>query len=374
MGRTEKRNRRARGTGSVYRRNRSRYWYIRYRDASGRRLTESSRSVTRADAERLLRERLQRVDQGETMSAHNVTFEDMLQLMLDDREVRGCRSRPLTKRLTEAFGGKRATSINGSLILAFETKRLKKDGAARATVNQELATLRRMFNLSVEHGILRPTDMPRIKTPNPRNARQGFFEEADLVVTLYHLPAYLRPVIRFGYYTGWRVRSEVLPMKWNQVDFDAGIVRLEPNTTKNDEGREFPFTSFPDLRDLLESQRERTRDLETKTGQIIPWVFHRSGLRIKSYRSQWDTAREAASTEKRDGVKVVTRPHIKDRLVHDLRRTAVRNLERAGVPRSVAMKLTGHKTESVYRRYAIVAKSDLEEGVAKLAKLHQAGG
>jgi integrase len=59
-----------------------------------------------------------------------------------------------------------------------------------------------------------------------------------------------------------------------------------------------------------------------------------------------------------------------DRLVHDLRRTAVRNLERAGVPGSVAMRLTGHKTEAVYRRYAIIAESDLEEGVAKFAKLH----
>ena len=374
MGRRNNRNRRARGTGSVYRRSRSRYWYIRYRDASGRRLTESSRSETRADAERILRERLQLIDSGESMSPQKVMFEDMLQLMLDDREVRGCRSKPLTKRLTEAFRGKRATAINGSLILAFETKRLKKDGAARATVNQELATLRRMFNLAVEHGILRPTDMPRIRTPNPRNARQGFFEEADLKMMLEHLPTYLRPVILLGYYTGWRVRSEVLPMKWSQVDFDAGIVRLEPNTTKNDEGREFPFSSFPHLRGLLESQRERTRALEKETGRIIPWVFHRSGRRIKSYRSQWDMAREAASTEERDGVKVVTRPHLKDRLVHDLRRTAVRNLERAGVPRSVAMKLTGHKTEAVYRRYAIVAKSDLEEGVAKLAKLHQAGG
>jgi hypothetical protein len=67
----------------------------------------------------------------------------------------------------------------------------------------------------------------------------------------------------------------------------------------------------------------------------------------------------------------VTAIGLPTRIMHDFRRTAVRNLERAGVPRSVAMKLTGHKTESVYRRYAIVNEADLREGVTKLAKLHE---
>ena len=65
------------------------------------------------------------------------------------------------------------------------------------------------------------------------------------------------------------------------------------------------------------------------------------------------------------------RAGIPGRLVHDHRRTAVRNFERAGVPRSVAMKLTGHKTESVYRRYAIVSEADLAEGVRKVATMHE---
>ena len=367
-----KKSRRGRGTGSVFKKKRSPYWYIRYRDARGRRLTESSRSLTKADAERQLRERLQRVDRGENPSPHRVTFDQLLKDMILDREVRGCRSRPPVKRLIEAFGSMRATMINGSAILAYETKRLKADGAARATVNQELASLRRMFNLGVDNGLLLPSQMPRIKTPNPRNARQGFFEEADFAAILEELPEYLIPPISFGYFTGWRVRSEVLPMRWSQVDFHSGMVRLEPNTTKNNEGREFPFAALPGLNHLLEQQRERTRSLEKETSRIIPWVFHRKGERIRGYRSQWETAREAASRAAPDDATGLPRVDLGDRLVHDLRRTAVRNLERAGVPRSVAMKLTGHKTEAVYRRYAIVAKSDLEEGVAKLAKLHGA--
>jgi integrase len=58
------------------------------------------------------------------------------------------------------------------------------------------------------------------------------------------------------------------------------------------------------------------------------------------------------------------------RLFHDFRRTAVRNLERAGVSRSAAMKMTGHKTETVYSRYAIISESDLQEAAAKLTALY----
>lgn len=78
------------------------------------------------------------------------------------------------------------------------------------------------------------SDRPGVKTPNPRNARKGFFEEADLQVMLGHLPGFPRPVILFGYYTGWRIRFQVLPLRWPQVDFTSGMVRLEPGATKND--------------------------------------------------------------------------------------------------------------------------------------------
>src|SRR5262245_18513636 len=152
------------------------------------------------------------------------------------------------------------------------------------------------------------------------------------------------------FYTGWRSRSEVLPLKWAQVDF-AGFVRLEPGTTKNNEGRAFPL--IPELRTLLNRRQVLTRRCKRAQARIITHVFHRYGKPIKSLRRAWMPACKKAG--------------LPGLLPHDLRRSAVRHLERSGVSRSVAMRLTGHKTEAVYRRYAIVAENDLREAGAKLA-------
>ena len=143
---------------------------------------------------------------------------------------------------------------------------------------------------------------------------------------------------------------------WRQVDFKASTIRLEPGTTKNREGRMFIMT--PELRATLEEQRVRTETLQRKTGRIIPGVFHRNGKPIGSFRKAWATACKNAG--------------VPGRIPHDLRRTAVRNLERAGVPRSVAMKMVGHRTEAIYRRYAIVDEAMLREGAEKLARAEAA--
>ena len=140
------------------------------------------------------------------------------------------------------------------------------------------------------------------------------------------------------------------------MDFGAAKVRLDPGATKNGEARTFPLSAYPPRGELLKWQRECTVTVEKKTKQIVSHVFHRDGKPILCFRGAWRKACDAAG--------------VKGRLVHDFRRTAVRNLERAGVPRSVAMKLTGHLTESIYRRYAIVSPADLTAGVEKLENLH----
>jgi integrase len=247
-----------------------------------------------------------------------------------------------------------APDITSDRVAAYAHAR-QAEGAAPATIRYELACLRRACNIAVRAGKM--TQRPYFPTISVDNARKGFFERAEFEAVIKELPEALRSFARFLYLTGWRA-GEAKGLTWAGVDFDAGVVRLEPGVTKNREGREFPFAAFPALGQLLRAQRDHTSTVEKARGCIIPYIFHRNGRRIRSYVAAWRAACECAG--------------VGGRLVHDLRRTAVRNLERAGVSRSVAMQLTGHKTEAVYRRYAITSRVDLSEGVAKLSAQHEA--
>ena len=164
-------------------------------------------------------------------------------------------------------------------------------------------------------------------------------------------------MITFAYITGWRTNSEILPLQWRQVDFESGAVRLDPRATKNKEGLLFPFKIDSELVAVLDAQKAKAEKLIRDHGIICPWVFHRDGIQIKSYYGSWRKACNDAG--------------FPGRIPHDFRRTAVRNLEQAGVSRSVAMRLTGHKTEAIYRRYAIVSESDLSDAVTKLQRLKE---
>ena len=168
------------------------------------------------------------------------------------------------------------------------------------------------------------------------------------------LPKPLQPVAEFAYLTGWRVHSEILPLEWRNVDLKASVVTLEPGTTKNGEGRTLYLTAA--LRTLLEA-RQRVSDELKARDQIVPQVFHRNGKPIRHFYKAWKVACEAAGCP--------------GKLLHDFRRTAVRNYVRAGIPERVAMALSGHKTRAVFDRYDIVSPGDLQAAAATLD--HAAG-
>ncbi len=229
--------------------------------------------------------------------------------------------------------------------------------ASPSTIKYELAVLHRGITLAVRSEKL--SRVPAFPEIHVENVRQGFFEADEFAALIEELAPELRGLMEASYWTGWRIKSELLPLKWSQVDMRAGIARLEPGTTKNGRGRTFPFGAFPALKAVFERQRTYTNTVQRQTGTIVPWVFHRSGKQIRTFQSAWSYACERAG--------------LTDKVPHDFRRTAVRNLERSGVSRSVAMALVGHETEAIYRRYAITTERDLAEGVAKLATLESGG-
>lgn len=232
--------------------------------------------------------------------------------------------------------------------------------AAPATIQYELRVLRKGFIEMERAGLAKTPLFPSLKV---ENIRDFFFEERQVGDVIGYLQWNLAALIRFLSITGWR-KGEGTGLRWAQVDFHSGWIRLTRDQVKTRRGRWFPFGQFPVLRLLLREQHEKTQQLEARLSKVIPWVFwcirgQFAGEKIRDFRKAWTHAvREAG---------------VPDMHVHDLRRTAVRRLIRAGVPKVIAKKLTGHLTDSVFDRYDIVDERDLQFAVRRIEK-YFAGG
>ncbi len=359
-------------------------WWVRFRQ-HGKTVRQSTETEDERKARTFLREKEGKVALGITVSPHGdrLTLDDAAVMIRDDYQTNGRRSagdlEARIAHLQKHLGGAtRLGRLTTAAVERYKKARLD-EKAAPATINRDLASLRRMATLACDqHGLVVPF---RVRMFPERNARKGFFEPDAFEAVCEHLRPELAALARAAYITGWR-RGELRSRQWAHVDFQAGWLRLEVEETKNRDGRQFPLV--PELRALLEAQRARVDAIQKETKRIIPWIFVRDdGAPVRSFKKAWRAAcikagffRVEESAERKAGFRfnealgAWTRK-VPTRIFHDFRRTAVRNLERAGVPRSAAMKLTGHKTEAVYRRYAIVAESDLREAGAKLAQLGQ---
>ncbi len=216
-----------------------------------------------------------------------ITFEEAAEALLNYKanglKTHDHAKRRIEKHLTPAFKGKRLVSITTDLIEKFIVER-QTVGASNGEINRELATLKRMFTLAVRARKLHAK--PHIPMLAENNVRKRFFEPEQFEAVRRKLPEALGPVVTFAYLTGWRLTSEILPLEWRQVDWNGRTVRLDPGTTKNRDGRTFPFTAA--IESLLKSQLAE-HDRLKKANRIIPLVFHRNGKRIKDLRKAWKT-------------------------------------------------------------------------------------
>lgn len=337
-----------RGEGRIYQR--GRIWWIQYCHR-GKVFRESSQSDREQEARRFLIRKLGEIASGtfKGPKVEKTTFKELGEDIKNDYRVNGKKSGGKVKlslsHLEKDFGLDRMIDITTDRIKSYIVSRQTEE-AANASINRELATLKRMFSLGLQAG--KVAAKPYIPTLKENNIRKGFFEREDFINLRKALPEYLRPLVTFAYYTGWR-SEEIRSLQWRQVDLKAGCARLEVGTTKNGQGRICYLSQ--EVLGLLEGLSERRR-------LDCVWVFNREGSFIGSFRRAWATACKTAKLPKM--------------LFHDFRRTGVRNMIRAGIPERVAMEISGHKTRSIFDRYHIVSEADLKEAAQKVERFSQA--
>lgn len=376
---TAPRPRRERGEGRLWLK--GKIWWIQFY-VNGRQVRESTRSKTKTVAERKLKRKLAQAEAGliAPSSFRRLRYEEMRDALLADyrtnkrkslfRNKDGAEYVCGLKYLDEFFNGYRAVEITTDLIREFSSKRLG-DGTPNSTINRSLAALRRMFFLAKEDAKLRDVPhIPMLKEPPPR---KGFLEHDEFQALRLALPEHLRPLITLGFYTGMRL-GEIKKLRWSNVSLLDAQIRLDPGTTKNDEARIIPLMGeLPEMLKILRRQNPQSE-----------LVFTRGGKPIGSFRKAWSRAcidvgsarllcRTCKSTldAKRTcpvcKVKIPISRAVYDGLIfHDLRRTGVRNLVRAGVPERVAQTISGHKTRAIFERYNIVSERDLKDAGRKL--------
>lgn len=321
----------------------SQKWWLDYCIA-GKRHREPTDTASKRDAFELLRQRIGNRRSGKlTGQPDKVTLAQLYELVKRQYAIDGRKSvarvHEAFKHLTAFFGAEaRVARWGASDINRYIEHRLAA-GRAPATARNELAQLRRGFNLAVEAGLLALA--PRFKLPRVHNARSGFFDDGAFAAVLLELPADVRDLIEFLRSTGWR-RDEGRLLAWASVDMASQTIRLEAARSKSGEPRTFPFGAAPPLIALLDRRWQERDGL---------FVFHRDGqpLSIGAVRSAWKRATKRAGAS--------------GRLVHDLRRTAARDFRRAGVSEGEIMRLAGWQTRSMFDRYNIIDEQDLARAV-----------
>lgn len=338
---------RERGEGGLFRMKNSRMWYGQWY-VNGRQVRVSLKTDVKEVAKKELRRLMGESERGAAPEnqSRKLRYGNLRQALLDDYTARGNKSLQTLadgketiwglSALDKFFGysegsdGLPVRSIDVETIRRFVRNR-QADKVGNAAINRSLALLRRMLNIARTDGKIQ--FMPIVKLLKEPPARKGFLERNQFEKLLSKLPTHLRPLVTFLYYCGVRV-GEAVQIQWSQVDLAAALIRLEVEQTKTSEARTVP------LPDVLVDVLKRVKK---KKGLVFT---------NRRLRDDWAKATEDAG--------------LSGLLMHDLRRSAIRNLIRAGVPEKVAMAISGHKTRSVFDRYHIVDTTDVTNAMMRL--------
>lgn len=355
-------------------------WWIRiHRPGQGRGKNDRIPTGTadKATAKAMLAKMEAEVTSGVPVNpkAHTILFAELFDLVLEDYENEGHKTFKHTRgrilnHIAPYFGRVLATTVTAGMIEAYRTHR-RKQGAKLGTIRRELELIKRAFRLGWKRYRIAG---PEIELPKIQNARQGFFEQVDFARVLEELSdADYRDFIFCLYVTGWRV-GELKGLRRRHVYLANGELRLDPGTTKNGDARCFPMGHLPVLRAMFERRLAHpgfaddfvfTYELR---GQRRPIGDFAKAFNTACYRAgipcvtePWSYI-EPKSGKQFSGIRVLKC----SRTLHDFRRSAARNADNAGVPRTLIMDLMGHRTEAMFVRYRIGSKTDRDIAAEKL--------
>ncbi len=343
------------GDGRIYRKVRTKAdgstytepkWWLQY-SVDGEVRRESSGTDDPVKAQRLLDKRVAAVRAGEPIApTKSVRLSDLRERHVHnyiDKKKRSLST--LTGRWKNLLGffdpDRKAASVTTDELADYGRERAK-DGASDSTVNRELRALKRGYRLAVLAKVLHPGGVPTFPDwrtePQPR---QNFItapqHEAIRAYLVSEEPAY-GDALDFSMLCAWR-KQQVLTLRWENILKDE--IRVSGDATKGEDSHVIPLV--PALREIIE-RRRAARVLGS------PWVFCRKdGSRVRNFVKAWKAACSAAGCA--------------GTWFHDSRRSGVRNLTQAGVPQVTAMKISGHKTDAVFRRYNIVTQDDVRKAL-----------
>lgn len=333
------------GRGGLYKR--GRVWWIKY--YVGRHaMRESARTRDKRKAEDFLKQRLAEAELNQVpdTSVRRLSIRDVLQYLLADYRLRKRASlkqleSKVSKHLVPLLGPIRAADFGQRQVEAYVQVR-RKQQASEASINRELEHLRAAFGVALEHEAI--LKAPKIRMLAEDNVRTGFLEHHEYGLLKSVLPPYLVSMFVVGYNVGCRL-GELLKLRWEQIDFNAAQIWLERRQTKSKVARVLPI--YGEMVDVLQAAlADRNANYPD-----CPHVFHREGKRIVDFRKAWFKACSTAGY-----------PTLR---FHDLRRSAVRNMDRAGISRATIRKIIGHKTDAMFDRYRIVDQQEITEAGRK---------
>lgn len=332
------------------------FWFAQFYDLNGKQVRVNTQQTTRAKALIELRRLMERSEAGapNPNKVKQTTYADLRAGLLASYAAKGNKSLLVRADGTETvmglsqldsfFGfsetnpGPSVVNITSDTARKFVEQR-RDDGAGNAVINRSLAALRRMLRLAKREKKI--PDVPFIELQKEPAARKGFVELQKFKSLIRALPTHLQPYVTFLYFCGGR-SGEAEQITWEQVDLQRGVIRLEEEQTKNEEGRTVPLPKS--LIRMLAAKKP-------KEGR----VFDTTNL-----RKEWMTACAACGLGRK--IEVPGKkydPRYEGLTLHDLRRSAARNLLLAGVPETIIMKIGGWKTRSVFDRYAVANTADL---------------